>query len=29
MVDREDRWWVAEDGARIWSGGTVETPLGG
>lgn len=27
-VDGEDRWWVAEDGARIWSGGTVETPLG-
>lgn len=28
-VDGEDRWWVAEDGARIWSGGTHETPMGG
>ena len=28
-VDGEDRWWVAEDGARIWTGATVETPLGG
>ncbi len=25
-VGGEDRWWVAEDGARIWSGGTHETP---
>jgi murein DD-endopeptidase MepM/ murein hydrolase activator NlpD len=26
-IDGEDRWWVAEDGTRIWSGGTVEKPL--
>lgn len=26
MVAGEDRWWVAEDGGRIWSGGTRETP---
>lgn len=25
-VDGEDRWWVADDGARIWAGGTHETP---
>jgi murein DD-endopeptidase MepM/ murein hydrolase activator NlpD len=25
-VTGENRWWVAEDGARIWSGGTVERP---
>lgn len=26
-VDGEDRWWVANDGARIWSGGTHERPV--
>ena len=25
-VDDEDRWWVAADGARIWTGATVEKP---
>jgi hypothetical protein len=25
-VDGENRWWVADDGARIWTGGTPETP---
>jgi hypothetical protein len=28
-VEGEDRWWVAEDGARIWSGGTDEKPMTG
>lgn len=27
-VDGENRWWVADDGARIWSGGTDSTPGG-
>ena len=27
-VDGENRWWVADDGARIWSGGTDATPDG-
>jgi hypothetical protein len=25
-VGGEGRWWVAENGARIWSGGTREKP---
>ena len=25
-VEGNERWWVAQDGSRIWSGGTVETP---
>lgn len=25
-VGQEDRWWIAEDGTRIWSGGTVQRP---
>ncbi len=25
-VEGNERWWVAEDGSRIWSGGTVEKP---
>lgn len=28
-VGSENRWWVAEDGTRIWSGGTAERPSGG
>jgi murein DD-endopeptidase MepM/ murein hydrolase activator NlpD len=25
-VEGEERWWVAEDGSRIWAGGTMEKP---
>jgi hypothetical protein len=25
-VDGESRWWVAKNGARVWSGGTVQKP---
>jgi murein DD-endopeptidase MepM/ murein hydrolase activator NlpD len=25
-VEGNERWWVAEDGSRSWSGGTVEQP---
>jgi hypothetical protein len=25
-VDDERRWWVAESGSRIWSGGTRQKP---
>ena len=27
-VDSERRWWVTEDGSRIWSGGTRQKPIG-
>jgi hypothetical protein len=27
--DGERRWWVAADGSRLWTGGTVEKPQGG
>jgi hypothetical protein len=25
-VDGDERWWVADDGSRIWVGGTVQKP---
>ena len=28
QFQNENRWWVADDGARIWSGGTDSTPGG-
>lgn len=28
-VSGEDRWWVADDGSRIWTGGTHEQPTVG